>query len=133
MNCWAGLNGVRYRHYDAMGTRGFIYGGPVPFYEQEQRSVSGAIDWRESHLLTESNPYSGHTSSHQPLVVFGPRDQWGMHWYHVYNTTSQNKFFSDGTPKNCYLALNNDGWPDGGIVYDALSGARRAYFVGWEK
>ncbi|MFA5135413.1 MAG: FG-GAP-like repeat-containing protein [Patescibacteria group bacterium] len=134
MSCNYGPSGVTYKHYTSTD-QGFIYGGPVPFYEQ--RSPEGAINWRESHLLTEANPYSGHTSSHQPLSAFGSRDQWGMHWYHNYIISSQDKFFSDGTPKNCYVqgyVGRSGGYGyDGAVVYDALGGARSAYVVGWDQ
>ncbi len=134
MNCDYGPSGVTYKHYSHTD-QGFIYGGPVPFYEQ--RSPTSAINWRESHLLTEANSYSGHTSTHQPLVAFGPRDQWGMHWYHNYVISSQDKFFLDGTPKNCYIqgyVGRSGGYGyDGAIVYDALGGAKSAYVVGWQQ
>lgn len=93
------------------------------------------IDRRESDPLIQSNPYSGHTPEHQPLVVFGPRDQYGTHWFHPYNQDSL--YDNYHCSRNCwvqgYVGRSGGYQYDGAIIYDAAGGAKQAYVVGWQQ
>lgn len=85
---------------------------------------SNIINLRRTTSLSSRNPY-GWTQS--PNTVFGSLNINNTGWYHAYDPN--NLYTSDGTSKNCYRVVYNNG--QAAIVYDALGGARFAYCVGW--
>ncbi|MFH1236542.1 MAG: peptidoglycan DD-metalloendopeptidase family protein [Parcubacteria group bacterium] len=98
------------------------YRDPEPFVAKLD------IDYRKSKALNDRNPY-GYTAS--PVAICGSNFT-NLAWWFAFDPNDT--YNTDGTSRNCYLSFNdNNSAPDGGVVFDALGGARRAYFVGWEK